>query len=137
MAIELLRSHKGIPTPNIESSDAQALFTNRKGRSLQLRRGVHQITPAPLGDGPFRHFISIFSDGTAVYTIVPNEPNMVWFVHDQPTVKYFDHWQFLHLPEDVETIVVTGGPDENGVARIYAALRYRAERSDSRPFFQE
>lgn len=129
MAIELLRFHKGIPITDTDVLDYGALFTNHRGRLLQLRGGVHQITPAPLCDGPFRHFISIFPDGSAVYAIVHNEPNVVRFFHGQPTVKYFGPWQFLRLPKDVEAVAIASDFSENGVARIYAALRYRAQSS--------
>lgn len=130
MAIELLRFHKGIPTTSIEALDDQALFTTYKSRSLQLREGVYHITPIVLREGPFRHFVSIFPDGTAVYTMVPNKPNFgVWVLYHQPTVRYFGSWQFLRIPKDVEAITIASGFNENGVARIYAALRYRATLS--------
>lgn len=129
MAIELLRFHKGVPTTDTEALDYQALFTIHKGRLLQLRGGVHHITPAALWDGFLRHFVSIFPDGTAVYSMVPNEPDFgVWVLYHQPTVKYFGSWQFLRIPQDVEAVTIASDFSENGVARIYAALRYRAQR---------
>lgn len=138
MAIELLKFRKGIPTTSMEALADQAFFTPHKNRSLKLSEGTHHITPAALWDGPFRHFVSIFPDDTAVYTIVPNEPDFgVWVLYGQPTVKYYGRWQFQRLPEDVGTVVIASDFNENGVARVYAALRYRAERSESRPFFRE
>lgn len=138
MAIELLRFHKGIPTTGVEALDYQVLFTTHKNRSLSLHEGIYHITPIVLREGPFRHFVSIFPDGTAVYTMVPNEANFgLWILYHQPTVRYFGSWQFLSIPEDVETVTIASGFNENGVARIYAALRYRVERSKSRPFFRE
>lgn len=126
MAIEMLKFHKGIPTTGREALDDQALFTTHKSRSLQLREGIYHITPVVLREGPFRHFVSVFPDGTAVYAMVPNEPNFeVLVFYHQPTVRYFGSWQFLCLPEDVEAITIASGSNENGVARIYAALRYR------------